>query len=85
MLLGMRGQCFKCHRFRNEGGDTGPDLTGVGNRFDTRYILESIILPSRAFTRALRLSLIKPCVCALAGAKRSCSSPRTASLRGSRF
>jgi putative heme-binding domain-containing protein len=43
-------QCYKCHRFRNEGGDTGPDITGVGNRFDARYILESIILPSKVIS-----------------------------------
>src|SRR5690606_35230552 len=22
-------QCFKCHRFAGEGGDSGPDVTGV--------------------------------------------------------
>jgi putative heme-binding domain-containing protein len=49
-LAYQAGQCFKCHRFRNEGGDTGPDLTGVGNRFDARYILESIILPSKVIS-----------------------------------
>lgn len=43
-------QCAKCHRFRNEGGDTGPDITGVGNRFDARYILESIVLPSKVIS-----------------------------------
>lgn len=40
-------QCAKCHRFRNEGGDTGPDISGVGNRFDARYILEALIEPSK--------------------------------------
>jgi len=40
-------QCAKCHRFAGEGGDTGPDITGVGSRFDARYLLESLILPSK--------------------------------------
>src|SRR5262249_50723926 len=40
-------QCAKCHRFKGTGGDTGPDITGVGNRFDGLYILESFILPSK--------------------------------------
>jgi putative heme-binding domain-containing protein len=39
-------QCLKCHRFGTEGASTGPDITGVGNRFDARYLLESLILPS---------------------------------------
>ena len=43
-------QCLKCHRFGNEGGSTGPDITGVGNRFDAAYILESLVLPSRTIS-----------------------------------
>jgi putative heme-binding domain-containing protein len=43
-------RCAKCHRFRNEGGDTGPDITGVGGRFDGRYILEALIEPSRVIS-----------------------------------
>ena len=40
-------QCLACHKFKDEGGSIGPDLTGVGNRFTSEYILESIILPSK--------------------------------------
>jgi putative heme-binding domain-containing protein len=43
-------QCSKCHRFGGQGGDTGPDLTGVGNRFDSRYVLESILEPSQVIS-----------------------------------
>ncbi|MBS0264489.1 MAG: c-type cytochrome [Planctomycetes bacterium] len=43
-------QCAKCHRFRNVGGDTGPDITGVGGRFDARYILEALIEPSKVIS-----------------------------------
>lgn len=43
-------QCLKCHRFQNAGGATGPDITGVGNRFDAAYILESLILPSKTIS-----------------------------------
>jgi len=39
--------CIQCHRFDNEGGGAGPDLTGVANRRKPREILESIIDPSR--------------------------------------
>src|SRR5690606_22256551 len=41
----LAAQCAKCHRFAGEGGDTGPDITGVGARFTPEYILESLIEP----------------------------------------
>src|SRR5207253_1054779 len=40
-------KCFACHRFNNEGGGTGPDLTIVSGRFNARDLLESIIEPSK--------------------------------------
>ena len=39
--------CLRCHRFGDRGGQTGPDLTDVGKRFDGRALLESILEPSR--------------------------------------
>jgi putative heme-binding domain-containing protein len=39
--------CIKCHRLNRQGGMGGPDLTGVGNRFDNRALLESILEPSK--------------------------------------
>ena len=45
-LFGDAG-CVQCHRFRGEGQSFGPDLLGVGARFDRRALLESIIEPSR--------------------------------------
>lgn len=40
-------QCAKCHRFNGDGGSTGPDITGVGARFNAQYIAESLIVPSK--------------------------------------
>lgn len=40
-------QCAKCHRFAGEGGSTGPDITGVGARFNAQYLAEAMILPSK--------------------------------------
>ncbi len=45
-MMGAVG-CFNCHRFDNEGGAVGPDLTGVGGRFNPRDLLESLIEPSK--------------------------------------
>jgi putative heme-binding domain-containing protein len=46
-LLFGQAQCFACHRFDNEGGAQGPDLTGISGRFNVRDLLESIIDPSK--------------------------------------
>ncbi len=40
-------KCFSCHRFDNEGGAQGPDLTVASGRFSPRDLLESILLPSK--------------------------------------
>lgn len=40
-------QCLACHRFGNEGGSSGPDLTAISSRFTRRDILESILDPSK--------------------------------------
>jgi putative heme-binding domain-containing protein len=39
--------CLKCHRLGEQGERTGPELTGLGNRFSRIYIAESILQPSR--------------------------------------
>jgi putative heme-binding domain-containing protein len=43
-------KCFACHRFNNEGGGTGPDLTAVSGRYGPRDLLESIIEPSKVIS-----------------------------------
>lgn len=52
-------QCYKCHRFAGQGGDTGPDITGVGSRFNTVYLLESLIVPSKAVSDQYLGSVIR--------------------------
>jgi putative heme-binding domain-containing protein len=39
--------CFACHRFDNEGGSAGPDLTVAAGRFSPKDLLESIVEPSK--------------------------------------
>lgn len=51
-------QCAACHRFVNEGGATGPDLTGVGNRFAPADVLESILLPSQVISDQYQTTMI---------------------------
>jgi putative heme-binding domain-containing protein len=42
--------CATCHRFNGEGGSIGPDLTGSGNRYTPRDLLENIIDPSKVIS-----------------------------------
>ncbi|HTL59130.1 MAG TPA: c-type cytochrome [Candidatus Limnocylindrales bacterium] len=42
--------CAACHRFVNEGGSIGPDLTGVAGRFSLHDLLESIVEPSKVIS-----------------------------------
>jgi len=42
--------CYACHRYNDEGGAVGPDLTGVSGRFSVRDLLESIVLPSKVIS-----------------------------------
>lgn len=52
-------QCAKCHRFAGDGGNTGPDITGVGSRFNTVYLFESLIVPSKAVSDQYLGSVIR--------------------------
>lgn len=39
--------CIGCHRVAGEGGDVGPDLSGIGAQSDRRGLAESILYPSK--------------------------------------
>jgi putative heme-binding domain-containing protein len=41
------GGCYACHRFGNQGGMNGPDLTGSGGRYSPHDLLEQIMYPSK--------------------------------------
>lgn len=42
--------CVVCHRFNGEGGGIGPDISGAGNRYTVRDLIENIIDPSRVIS-----------------------------------
>jgi len=44
-------QCVRCHRLDGNGGEVGPELTGIGSRHPREYFLESIILPNKEIAK----------------------------------
>lgn len=42
--------CASCHYFAGEGGNHGPDLTSLGNKFSARDVLEAILEPSKVIS-----------------------------------
>lgn len=42
--------CIFCHRFNNDGAGIGPDISGAGNRYSVKDLLENIIEPSKVIS-----------------------------------
>ncbi len=51
--------CVACHRFANEGGAIGPDLTSVAYRLGTREMLESLIEPSKVISDQFQNTIVE--------------------------
>ena len=47
-------QCQSCHRIEQQGGDLGPNLSGVGVKYDRRALLRSLTKPSEAVAEEYR-------------------------------
>jgi putative heme-binding domain-containing protein len=43
-------QCSACHRYGDQGGAIGPDLTAVSTRFKRQDLLESMTEPSKVLS-----------------------------------
>ncbi len=39
--------CYACHRFRDQGGMTGPDLTSAGRRYSPHDLVDQVVNPSK--------------------------------------
>jgi putative heme-binding domain-containing protein len=51
-------QCLTCHRFGNDGGAAGPELTAVGIKYDRRSLLESMLEPSKVINEQYQQHVI---------------------------
>jgi putative heme-binding domain-containing protein len=52
-------RCVVCHRFGEDGGATGPDLTQAGGRFQVKDLLEAIVHPSKVVSDQYKASIVQ--------------------------
>jgi putative heme-binding domain-containing protein len=52
-------RCIVCHRFGEDGGATGPDLTQAGGRFQLKDLVEAIVEPSKAISDQYKASIVQ--------------------------
>jgi putative heme-binding domain-containing protein len=52
-------RCIVCHRFGDDGGSTGPDLTQAAGRFQLKDLVEAIVEPSRVVSDQYRASVVQ--------------------------
>jgi len=43
--------CVRCHKVKGEGGEVGPDLTGIATKQPRSYLLESIVAPNQSIAQ----------------------------------
>jgi quinoprotein glucose dehydrogenase len=43
----VEASCVRCHKWNGEGGEVGPEVTGIGGSKDRQYLLESIVFPNK--------------------------------------
>lgn len=52
-------RCVVCHRFGEDGGATGPDLTQAAGRFQLRDVVEAIVHPSAVISDQYKASIVQ--------------------------
>src|SRR4030095_8134486 len=50
--------CLRCHKINGEGGDVGPNLTGIGTRQTREYILDSILYHTKHISAGVETLLV---------------------------
>jgi len=52
-------RCVVCHRYGEDGGATGPDLTQVAGRFQLQDLVEAIVHPSKVVSDQYKASIVQ--------------------------
>jgi len=50
--------CRRCHKINHNGGEVGPDLSGIGIDKDRRYLLEAIVAPNKAIAKGFETAVL---------------------------
>ena len=54
-----RAHCGSCHRFANEGGAIGPNLTKVADRLTAKEVLEAILEPNKSINDEYAVTVVQ--------------------------
>jgi len=52
-------RCIVCHRFGEDGGATGPDLTQAAGRFQLKDLVEAMVHPSKVVSDQYKASVVQ--------------------------
>ena len=52
-------RCVVCHRFGEDGGATGPDLTQAAGRFQLKDLVEAMVHPSKIISDQYKASIVQ--------------------------
>jgi len=50
--------CIRCHKVKGEGGEVGPDLSGIGAKQSREYIATSIVHPNNAIAQGFETVVV---------------------------
>jgi quinoprotein glucose dehydrogenase len=50
--------CLKCHKIKGQGGEVGPELTGIGSKQKREYLLEAIVDPNKEIAKGYETTVV---------------------------
>lgn len=50
--------CIRCHKVNGDGGEVGPELSGIGKKHPREYLLESIVAPNQAIAQGFESVIV---------------------------
>jgi putative membrane-bound dehydrogenase-like protein len=51
--------CIKCHKVGKDGGETGPDLGGIGAKYNRQQLAESVLDPSKQILDGYDMTIVE--------------------------